>query len=252
MDSRRSTDRNLIEAANIAYHEAEASLYDSSHPEILWCERDHWNAFARRFLTDRKAASMAVLDIGAGTGFIGSIFKEYLHQNDRYVATDISPEMLEMLRKNLTGMSAQVETIVASSDRLPFPDASFDIVVINSALHHFPNVDASLAEAARLLVPGGLLAVMHEPNIRFSQSWFFRQLARATSVLASKIDRPKSSVPRPDYEPVFAHVNECLMKGGGSFRRRLIGARSRRLWMCIRQRLGEGMKPSVLIRLNGG
>ncbi len=205
----RSQDRILIEAANVAYHEAEAGLYDASHPEILWCERAHWEAFAKRYLPPSHRACR-ILDIGAGTGFIGGGFGAFLKSDDLYMATDLSRDMLEVMRRNLVSFPALLETRMAKADHLPFADGTFDLVVINSALHHFPDVDASLCEAARVLVSKGVLGIMHEPNIRFSRSWISRQVARTTSVIASRIDRPSSHAPRPDYGPVFAHVNECL------------------------------------------
>ncbi|HWQ99457.1 MAG TPA: class I SAM-dependent methyltransferase, partial [Candidatus Methylomirabilis sp.] len=202
----RSTDRRLIEAANIAYHEAEAELYDVSHPEILWCERPHWEQFAQRFLPHGHQP-VSILDIGAGTGFVGSVLAAHAAPGDRYVATDISQDMLEKLRVNLTGSSFSVETFVVPADHLSVPERSFDILVVNSALHHFPDVSAALREAARAVRPGGILAIMHEPNIRFARSALFRQVARAASVLASRIDPRASGAATPDYAPVFEHVN---------------------------------------------
>ena len=204
----RTRDRALIEAANVAYHEAEAELYDVSHPEILWCERAHWEAFGRRFLSSGRPPYQ-LLDIGAGTGFIAGVLGPFLGRADRYVATDLSPEMLAVLSRKLTSFPAQLEVLIARADALPFEDASFDVAFINSALHHFPDVEGSLREAARVVKPGGIFAVMHEPNIRFTRSWFSRQLARVTSVVASRIDRT-SAPAHADYTPVFAHVNQRL------------------------------------------
>lgn len=211
--SSRTTDRRLIEEANIAYHEAEAELYDASHPEILWCERRHWETFARQYLSAARP-SVSILDIGAGTGFIGTVLTPHLLPGDRYVAADISQEMLEKLRESLATAPFQTETIVAASDRLPLADASVDVVVINSALHHFPDVSGALREADRVLRPGGMLAIMHEPNIHFARSAFFRQVARAASVLASRIDPRGSGPATPDYAPVFERVNRRLSELG--------------------------------------
>ena len=208
----RSTDQRLIEAANAAYHEAEAELYDAAHPEILWCERAHWEAFAARHLPGERQA-VTILDVAAGTGFVGAVLAPRLRAGDRYIATDISSEMLEKLRGSLSAASFQVETAVAPADRLPMADSCADVVVINSALHHFPDVPNALREAARVLKPGGLLAVMHEPNVRFARSPFFRQVARFSSVLAARID-PKGSVKKPDYAPVFDHANRRLLGQG--------------------------------------
>lgn len=52
-----------------------------------------------------------------------------------------------------------LETVQGSADRLPLADASVDAVLIVDALHHFPAHDRCLAEAARVLAPGGVLVV---------------------------------------------------------------------------------------------
>ncbi|MBU2613211.1 glycosyltransferase [Patescibacteria group bacterium] len=210
---KRSIDSNLIEAANLAYHEAEAGLYDASHPEIIWCERLHWDDFAVRHV-DSRPRPISILDIGAGTGFVGSVLKGHLHQGDRYVATDISPEMLEILKKNLEGCPCDVTTAIASADRLPSPERAFDIVVVNSAMHHFPDPEKCLEEAARVTKPGGIVVVMHEPNLAFASSPFSRLVASLSSVIAARIDVRKGNAVRPDYTSVFAHVNDRLMSGG--------------------------------------
>lgn len=205
----RTTDRHLIEAANIAYHEVEAELYDASHPEILWCERPHWEEFVKRYLSGERSA-VTIIDIAAGTGFVGTVLAAQLRQGDRYVATDISREMLDKLCATLSPTPFAVETVVALADRLPLADGTADIVVINSALHHFPDTPGALREARRVLKPGGLLAVMHEPNIRFARSAFFRQVARFASVAASRFDPKGPMEARPDYGQVFEHVNRRL------------------------------------------
>lgn len=210
----RSMDARLIEEANRAYHEAEASLYDVSHPEILWCERPHWTAFSRDVFGVAGRVPASILDIGAGTGFIGGVFRPFLRAGDRYVATDLSPEMLEKLQEAMMSAPCEVQALVAPADHQPFPDGQFTVVTINSALHHFPDPEAALREAARVLVPGGLLAIMHEPNIRFMRSWLLRQVARAASYAAWKLDGPTGAAPRPDYAPVFALVNRRLMDAG--------------------------------------
>jgi SAM-dependent methyltransferase len=62
--------------------------------------------------------------------------------------------MIELARKTHPYIDFQVAEVTA----LPFPDATFDIVVCNFALGHFPQPDAALAECVRVLTPGGILA----------------------------------------------------------------------------------------------
>ena len=99
-----------------------------------------------------------VLDIATGAGHMAFSLAPYVQQ---VVATDITMQMLER-----TAVGAQerglrnviVET--ADAENLPFPAARFDLVTCRIAAHHFPDVDRFVAEAARVLKPGGLLVVV--------------------------------------------------------------------------------------------
>ena len=207
-----ATQTELITAANIAYHEAEAKLYDASHPEIEK-ERTSWNLFAQRFMQNSAdRPPMKILDVGCGTGFVATVLHPFLKTGDTYIGSDICPDMLERVPKMARG--AEIRTVVMPADRLAFDDNSFDIVVVNSALHHFPNVDAALNEMKRVGKPGGILAILHEPNIRFSKSFFLRQVARFASVLAARVDKSHTDRVRPNYGPVFEHVNNRLIAEG--------------------------------------
>ena len=53
--------------------------------------------------------------------------------------------------------------VEADFDALPFEPAQFDVVILNSSLHYSPDPGATLAEAKRMLVPGGALVVMDSP-----------------------------------------------------------------------------------------
>jgi SAM-dependent methyltransferase len=62
--------------------------------------------------------------------------------------------MVALAQQAHPGMEFQVAEVVA----LPFPDGSFNAVICNSGVSHFPQPEAALAECVRVLVPGGTLA----------------------------------------------------------------------------------------------
>jgi ubiquinone/menaquinone biosynthesis C-methylase UbiE len=98
------------------------------------------------------------LDVGCGTGtFLGAL------PSDRFerVGVDVSDAMLNVAR------ARGLEVEHASSDRLPFPDGSFDLATTFAVLHHLIDpalVRATLSEMARVLRPGGAMLVWdHNP-----------------------------------------------------------------------------------------
>jgi ubiquinone/menaquinone biosynthesis C-methylase UbiE len=77
----------------------------------------------------------------------------------RYVATDISPRMLERARDaaRVRGVADQVTTSLADVGRLPFADDSFDLVVSFTGLHVFPDPHRAITEMVRVLRPGAAI-----------------------------------------------------------------------------------------------
>ena len=92
-----------------------------------------------------------VLELGAGTGKLTEVLIGLGHDVH---ATDPDEQMLERLRERLP----DVPTSVASAEDIPAPDASYDVVVVAQAFHWFDQ-DRAFPEIARVLKPGGRLAV---------------------------------------------------------------------------------------------
>jgi ubiquinone/menaquinone biosynthesis C-methylase UbiE len=157
-------DTERIRAANIRYHDAAARGYDSK-----WAI-DYGEIGGRQVLGKLSKALGGppghyerALEVGAGTGY----FTLNLLQQGvvgRAVATDISPGMLERLEGTAQELGIEVETRQADAEALPFPDASFDLVLGHAVLHHLPGLDRALSEFHRVLAPGGRLAFMGEPS----------------------------------------------------------------------------------------
>ncbi len=98
------------------------------------------------------------LDIATGAGHTAFALAPHVAH---VRATDITPEMLETTRAGaLERGLANVTAEYADAEDLPYPDASFDLVTCRIAAHHFGDVAPFLRETARVLRPGGLLAVV--------------------------------------------------------------------------------------------
>ena len=105
------------------------------------------------------AASGRTLDIGAGTGVNAGLFPSAVNE---LVLVEPGPHMFKKLQAKLEGSGEGVSVVQAPAENLPFADDSVDTVVFTLVLCTVPNPAAALAEAARVLRPGGkLLFVEH-------------------------------------------------------------------------------------------
>jgi SAM-dependent methyltransferase len=98
------------------------------------------------------------LDIATGAGHTAAAFAPYVA---RVIASDITDEMLKEARKLAAAKGlGNMEVAVADAEALPFADAAFDLVTCRIAAHHFPDPARFVAEARRVLEPGGTFALV--------------------------------------------------------------------------------------------
>lgn len=95
-----------------------------------------------------------VLDVGCGTG---AASRTAAGTAESVVGVDLSPEMIRQAR-SLAGAS-NLRFEIADAGRLPFDDGSFTAVLCSNSLHHHPDPRRSVREMARVLVPGGRVAI---------------------------------------------------------------------------------------------
>jgi demethylmenaquinone methyltransferase/2-methoxy-6-polyprenyl-1,4-benzoquinol methylase len=107
----------------------------------------------RSFLVGRLPADGGhVLDVASGTGLVAA---ELLRRGFRVTALDQSSEMLAVARSRLDGRADLVE---ASAEALPFSDGTFDHLTFTYLLRYVDDPGATLAELARVVRPGGVVA----------------------------------------------------------------------------------------------
>jgi SAM-dependent methyltransferase len=127
-----------------------------------------WSRFASRYdghvvskdavvLAPRIAAAVGsvarVLDAGSGTGQVTLELARVARQVD---AVDFAEAMVAVARAKTRGLT-NVTYHVCGVERLAFPDATFDAVVLSNVLHLVEEPDRALAEARRVLKPSGRL-----------------------------------------------------------------------------------------------
>jgi SAM-dependent methyltransferase len=97
-----------------------------------------------------------VLDIGCGAGMDTLIAAQMVGHTGSVTGIDMTPDMVAKARRSTAAMEAGHVTIMeGSAERLPFDDASFDVVISNGVIDLIPDKDAVFAEITRVLRPGG-------------------------------------------------------------------------------------------------
>jgi ubiquinone/menaquinone biosynthesis C-methylase UbiE len=105
-------------------------------------------------------ASARVVDVGTGTGFVAVGLAS---RADSVIGVDNSPAMLTVAAGNVAACGvANVSMVSGEIDRLPLDNDSVDVAVANMVLHHAPDPAAMLTEMARVVRPGGAIAITDE------------------------------------------------------------------------------------------
>jgi ubiquinone/menaquinone biosynthesis C-methylase UbiE len=107
---------------------------------------------------------LTVLDAGTGTARIPVLINQMLSRQQRplwqITAIDLAANMLKLAAEHVAkaGLEAEIQLAQVDAKQLPYPDASFDLVISNSIVHHIPDPLSFLQEVRRVLKPyGGLL-----------------------------------------------------------------------------------------------
>lgn len=144
---------------------------DKDSPYRVW----FWQKVLDLFELEQEEKS--ILEVGCGAGLFTSILKTKSNKVD---GVDFSPGMIDVARKN----NPSVKYILASAEKLPFPDSSFDIVVAAMLFHHLKVqglVDQSLFEIKRVLKRRGVFCLLdHSGNFLSRLTLFlFNQAKKA-------------------------------------------------------------------------
>lgn len=137
----------------------EAADYDSmDHQAVNSAFVDDFLAAARQVALPLEGASNRILDLGTGTAQIPIELGRRMPEV-RVLAIDLAASMLELARRNVetAGLTETIALEQIDAKELPFAAGEFAAVVSNSIVHHIPEPARTLAEARRVVRPGGLL-----------------------------------------------------------------------------------------------
>ena len=166
-----------------------APEYDRMGALLSFGQDPRW----RRFLVSRVNAIPGswVLDVATGTGLVARELAQ--RRNVRIVGLDQSWPMVRrgMHAARAEGLDGRISFVLGQAERLPFPDEAFDSVTFTYLLRYVDDPGATLAELARVLRPGGVLACLefHVPQDPYAQAgWraYTRTVLPAAGWIVSK------------------------------------------------------------------
>ncbi len=172
---------------------------------------------ARTFRKPRRIAlgqvdwepSMRVLLVGAGTG----LDLPFLPHDIELHATDLAPAMVKRTAKRAEALRRDVECRVMDAEALNYPDEYFDAVIMHLIIAVMPNPQRGLAEAQRVLKPGGQLCIMDKFQPDEQPAGAGRRLLnQLTSALATDITRQAQPL-LSEAGFIIRHDEPVLMNG---------------------------------------
>jgi demethylmenaquinone methyltransferase / 2-methoxy-6-polyprenyl-1,4-benzoquinol methylase len=135
-----------------------ASRYDLMNDVLSLGLHRAWKAYTVAVAAVQPG--MQVLDIAGGTGDLARAFAKAAGTGGRVVLTDINEAMLRTGRDRLLDEGLVLPTAACDAEKLPFADATFDLVSVAFGLRNMTHKELALAEMARVLRPGGRLLVL--------------------------------------------------------------------------------------------
>ena len=170
---------------------AEASLSQATMDRY----RNIQDVVLRSLPAGRAAQHLDVVDIGCGAGTQAVLWAE---QGHLVCGIDVSERLIELARTRAAEKGLDISYCTGTAAALPWADGSADVCILPELLEHVPEWEACLAEAARIVRPGGVLfltttnwlcPVQQEFNLPL-YSWYPGPLKRHFEKL-SKTTRPE-------------------------------------------------------------
>lgn len=164
--------------------------------------------FLARPLLDRLTHVRAplVLDVATGTGRLPLALLEQPSFQGRVVALDLSRRMLAVAAPKLAPYGDRCALLHHEAERLPFPDATFDLVTCLEALEFMMDPRAVLRDLVRVLRPGGLLVLTNRQGLdaRLMPGRTFSHDALRSILYDLGLDRVEIELWQVDYRIVWA------------------------------------------------
>jgi ubiquinone/menaquinone biosynthesis C-methylase UbiE len=180
------TDDRKFYAGSIDYFDAENEQRIKKHLEVV---KSYIDAISDSLnaLYSRRNGNVRFVELGAGT-CLTSLSLRKMYPQASFTCVDISISRMEQLHGKSAGLvgvdGSGIEFAECDiSNKLPFGDAQFDIVVFDASLHHSRNMWLTLGECKRILKPDGAVAALREQYLApFTAGYALRRLLQTKEV----------------------------------------------------------------------
>jgi SAM-dependent methyltransferase len=180
---------------------------DDPFAQFKAVQREGWNLFlpleqftmipAGKLVAFAKIApGSTVLDVACGTGVVAITAAR---AGGKVRALDLSPALLERARDNARITGVEVDFVAGDAEALPYPDASFDVVLSQFGHMFAPRPEVAVAELLRVLKPGGRVAFTTWPPDHFTGRMF--------ALIGKYMPPPSAGVPVPAPPPAWGDPN---------------------------------------------
>ena len=184
-----------------------ASRYDLMNDLMSGGLHRLWKDALVAWLNPPKRPGYRALDVAGGTGDVALRIVEASHRNAHATVLDINGSMLAVGRERAQRLelSANVDFVEANAEQLPFADETFDAYTIAFGIRNVPRIETALAEAFRVLKPGGRFLCLEFSEVetplvdRIYEAWSFNVIPRIGRMVAG------------DAEP-YAYLVESIRK----------------------------------------
>ena len=208
-----------------AVFESVAGRYDLMNDLMSFGLHRVWKRFATHVARVRPGAR--ILDLAGGTGDLSALLAPRAGSGGNVVLADVNRAMLERGRERLVdrGIAGNVHYARCDAERLPFPDRSFDRVLVGFGLRNVTHKERALVETYRVLRPAGMLLVLEFSHLtvpafkRVYDAYSFSMLPGLGRIVAGDAASYRylaESIRRhPDQEALLAALRTAGFEGCG-------------------------------------
>lgn len=149
--------RDFWESTTCGTIHSESERFSKEYFDEIEAHRYRAEPFIPGFARFTASADRRVLEVGIGAA---TDFINFARNGARLSGVDLTPAAVEHARRRLELERLDAHVEVASAERLPFADNSFDMVYSWGVLHHAADPECTFAEVRRVLAPGGEARLM--------------------------------------------------------------------------------------------